>query len=178
MIKFMIDGIEFKIFPSEIIGLAMIALIFWAFWHAQTDKKNPIDLAGMFVWPGTRHTSMAMFLAFLASMIAFWIIIDQEFKKTLTTEMFSLFIATFVAGKGLTEGINAWRARGAPPPAQGAQYVASAGTVLQGTPVTPGTAAPPPTETAPITAPATAAAAAIVAAVKPKRHVRKKKAKK
>lgn len=172
MIEFTAWGVEFKIFPSEIIGLAMVVLIFWAFWGAQHDKKNPIDLAGMFVWPGTRHTSMAMFLTFLASMIAFWVIIDQEFKKTLTTEMFSLFIATFVAGKGLTEGINAWRARGAPPPAQGAQYVASAGTVVQAASPAPDPAPPPPPP--PVTAPATAAAAAIIAKVKPKKTVKKK----
>ena len=117
MIQFMVYGVEFKIFPSEIIGLAMLGIVFWFFWHAQNDRKNPIDIAGMFVWPGTKHTSMALFLAFLAAMISFWIIVDQEFKHTLTTEMFLGFLGIFVVGKIGTESVNAWRSKVSPPPA-------------------------------------------------------------
>lgn len=115
VIKFDAWGAEFKIWPSEIIGLAILIMGVWAFAHAQTDKRNPIDLAGMFVWPGTKHTSMAMFLAFWAGLIAFWVIIDMELKKSLTAETFLGFLAIFVGGKGMTEWINAWRNKNTPP---------------------------------------------------------------
>jgi hypothetical protein len=175
MIEFTLWGVLVKIWPGEILGIAMIAGGVWLFTRAQLDKRNPIDLSEMFVWPGTRHTSMAMFLAFVAGFSATWVVIDQEFRKTLSTELFLGYLAVMIGGKGLTEGINAWRNKppGPPPPAippAQQQFVGTAGAV-NALPPTPPDAPPP----APVAAVVETAPDRPPAAVKPRKRAKAKR---
>lgn len=140
MIQFPAWGATVKIWPGEILGLAMIVFVIAYFWLASRDEHNPINFGSMFVWPGTKQTSMAMFLAFCGGMTGLWILIDREFRNTLDATVFLGALSIYIGGKGLTEWINAWRARGNPPPAAGPQYVGAADTVVQ-------TPAPPPAPT-------------------------------
>jgi hypothetical protein len=145
MIEFTAWGVLVNIWPGEILGIVMMAAGFWFFNKAQRNPKNPIDLAEMFVWPGTRHTSMAMFLAAIGGFTATWVVVDQEFRKTLSTELFLGYLAVLIGGKGLTEGINAWRNKppGPPaptPPAAQNQFVGTAAVVSSAPPTDP----PPP----------------------------------
>ena len=118
-LRFHLWGYDYVVWPSELIGLAMIVFIGWAFWHAHNApaKKNPINLGEMFVWPGTNHTSLAMVLAFIGGMIACWVVIDQELKGKLTEGIYVSFLGIIVLGKASTEAINAWRNKPAAPPA-------------------------------------------------------------
>ncbi len=173
MIEFTAWGVLVKIWPGEVLGIVMIAASVYLFWKAQRDPKNPIDFATMLVWPGTKHTSLAFVGAFIGILASTWIVVDLELRKMLTWEIFGGYMAVLIGGKGMTEWVNAWRSKGSPPPAQGAQYVASAGTVVQA--AAPTTATPDPVIPPPITGPATQAAAAIVAAVKPQKRKKGKR---
>ena len=119
------------IWPGQVLGVGMIASMIWLFWKAQTSKSNPIDFSTMFMWPGSQQTSLILFLAFVAGMAGIWIIVDREFRGVLTTEMFGLWLATMIFGKGATEAINAWRDRGPPPPAPAAAPNQIIGTAAQ-----------------------------------------------
>ncbi|MGH7875964.1 MAG: hypothetical protein ACREQO_27555 [Candidatus Binatia bacterium] len=134
MISFVAWGATVKIWPGEILGLAMIAGAIIFFWRATISKDNPINFNEMFVWPGTKHTSMAMFLAFCGSMGGLWVVFDQEFRKSLSTELFLGLMGILIFGKGLTEFINAWRAKdnpSPPPPPPPAQIIGSANVANQ-----------------------------------------------
>lgn len=115
MIDFRLWGIDWKIWPSEVIGLAIIIAGVWLFWHAQRDPKNPMDFSTMFVWPKTKQMSLALFLAFWAGLISFWVVVDQELRNKLTPDIFWAFLTILIAGKAATEGINAWRSKLHPP---------------------------------------------------------------
>lgn len=129
MIQFTAYGVLVKIWPSEIIGVAMLGFGTWAFWRAQTNKRNPIDLAAMFVWPGTKQTSMAMVMTFCGALTATWIIIDLTLRSHLTEGYFTAYIGTLILGKALTQAINAWGDRGPPPPNQPNQLITNAAVV-------------------------------------------------
>lgn len=111
MIQFQAYGATVKIWPSEVIGIVLFVGVIFCFWRATIDPKNPIDIAHMFVWPGTRQTSAAIVLAFCGGIVAMWVVIDQELKSNLNADIFIGFLATVVAGKAATETINAWRNR-------------------------------------------------------------------
>jgi hypothetical protein len=108
-------GYDYVIWPSEIIGLAIFVFVFWAFWKAHKSKRNPIDFGDAFVWPQTKHTSLAFIMAFMAAMTGLWMVIDQELKNRLN-ETFALgVLGMLILGKLGTETVNAWRTK-APPP--------------------------------------------------------------
>lgn len=115
MVEFTLWGVTVKLWPSEVFLFFMVVGGVYVFWRATTNKKNPIDLSEMFVWPDTKHTSVAFFLAFWAGLISMWVVVDQELKGKLDNTIFTLFITTLVTGKAVTEGINAWRNRDRPP---------------------------------------------------------------
>ncbi len=111
MIRFDLGRWTVSIWPSEIIGIAILLCGVWVFWRAQLDPRNPLNLATMFMWRGRpTDMSMALFLAFWAALIAMWVIIDQELKGKLGEGTYIAFLGILVAGKAATEGINAWRA--------------------------------------------------------------------
>lgn len=103
------------IWPGQVLGVGMITAMIWLFWRAQRDASDPIDFSTMIVWPGTQQTSVILFLTLVAGMTGIWIVIDMEFRSKLTSDIFLGFLGVMILGKGMTEGINAWRDR--PPPA-------------------------------------------------------------
>lgn len=116
MIQFTAWGALVKIWPGQILGIAMIAAMVWLFWKAQRSPTNPIDFSTMFVWPQTQQTSVIIFLTFLAGMTGIWVIVDMEFRGKLTAEIFLGFLTIMIFGKGATEWVNAWRDKPAAPP--------------------------------------------------------------
>jgi hypothetical protein len=139
LIEFTQWGVTVKIWPGEIMGVLLIASVIWFFWKAQRDPKNPIDLAEMLTWPGTRHTSLIFVLSFLSGITGIWIIVDNQFRGKLTTEMYLGFLTIMICGKGMTEFANAYKNKppNPIPPAPQQQFVSQADTVTQPAAATP-----------------------------------------
>jgi hypothetical protein len=172
MIHFTAWGVEVKIWPGEILGIAMIAVMIWLFWRAQRDASNPIDFSTMIVWPGTQQTSVILFLTLVAGMTGIWVVIDMEFRSKLTGEIFLGFLGVMVLGKGMTEWVNAWKDKPAVPavPAAPNQIIGSAAQVNAAPPAPP--AQPAPATNAP---PAAAHAASEIEAPRRKRKAKGKR---
>lgn len=114
-------GFEHAVHGSELVGLVLMIVCVWALWAAHRDKKNPINLAGAFVWPGTKQTSIALLLAWIGGIASTWIVIHAELKGTLSETIFTAYLGIIVLGKAATEGINAWRSRQPVPPGTSSQ---------------------------------------------------------
>ena len=131
MIHFTAWGVPIYIWPGEVFGLLILVALVVFFWRAQTDPKNPIDLAKMFFYPDSKQMSMGMWIAFTGTIGGLWILVDQELKNKLNTEMFLGYITLVIGGKGMTEFVAAWRNKAPTPPAPAAQqqFVGTADTV-------------------------------------------------
>jgi hypothetical protein len=117
VIEFTVWGIHAKIWGGQIFGVVLLGGFIILLWRAQLNAKNPIDLAGMLVWPGTGQTSLANLTTLGAFLVGSWIIADLAMRGKLTEGYLGLYLGTFALGKALTEAANAWRDRAQPQPA-------------------------------------------------------------
>jgi hypothetical protein len=123
VIEFTAYGVHLKIWATQMLGLAGMALFFWFLWRAQRSKDNPIDFATMLVWPGTGQTSLIAVGSLLGILTTTWMIVDLALRNHLTPEYFGIYIGALIFGKGMTEFANAWRDR-VPSPAAAPSIVA------------------------------------------------------